>query len=115
MLSEIAEVLSRPKVRALAPALTLEKIVAFIVDIRMKSICLQNIPEEYFFERDPKDTPYINLAIVAGASYLVSRDNDLLDLMRSETEEARSFRTRYPLLSTLDAPSFLNRMREGSN
>ena len=39
VLSEIAEVLSRPKVRALAPNLTLEKIVAFIEDIRMKSIC----------------------------------------------------------------------------
>lgn len=55
VLAEVAEVLSRPRIRKLAPALTIEVIEAFIVDLRLKSICLRNIPEEYHFERDPKD------------------------------------------------------------
>jgi len=112
VLAEIAEVLVRPRVRQLAPALTLEKIEAFLEDIRLKAICLQNIPEEYRFERDPKDEPYLNLAIAAGASYLVSKDHDLLDLASRQTVEAQTFRTRYPLLTILDAPAFLKQMRE---
>lgn len=50
VLAEISEVLSRPRVRSLAPALTIEVIVAFITDIRLKAICLNNVPEEYHIE-----------------------------------------------------------------
>ena len=31
--------------------------------------------------RDPDDEPYLNLAIAVSADYLVTRDNDMLDLM----------------------------------
>lgn len=54
VLAEVAEVLSRPRTRKLVPALTIEVIEDFIADIRLKSICLQNVPEEYRFERDPR-------------------------------------------------------------
>jgi putative PIN family toxin of toxin-antitoxin system len=91
VLAEVAEVLSRPRTRKLAPALTIEVIEAFIADIRLKSNCLRNVPEEYRLERDPKDEPYINLAIVAGAKFIVSRDNDLLDLMKPDGKRRASF------------------------
>jgi putative PIN family toxin of toxin-antitoxin system len=91
VLAEVAEVLSRPRIRKLAPALTIEIIEAFIADVRLKSICLQNVPEEYHFERDLKDERYINLAIAARASYLVSRDHDLLDLMERMEKQRLSF------------------------
>lgn len=112
VLAEVAEVLSRPRVRQLAPSLTLEKIEAFIENIRYKAICLRNVPEEYHFERDPKDEPYLNLAIVANATYLVSKDNDLLDLMTTQRPDAQNFRLRYPLLKILTAPAFLQEMRK---
>lgn len=107
VLAEVAEVLSRPRTREFAPALTLEVIEAFIADIRLKSICLRNVPEEYSFERDPKDEQYINLAIVAGAKFIVSRDNDLLDLMKPGIREAREFLRRYPMLKIVQPSDLL--------
>lgn len=112
VLAEVAEVLSRPQVRQLAPSLTLETIEAFVENIRDKAICLRNVPDEYHFERDPKDEPYLNLAIIANATYLVSKDNDLLDLMETQKAEARNFRLRYPMLKILTAPAFLQEMRQ---
>ncbi|MGE0886012.1 MAG: putative toxin-antitoxin system toxin component, PIN family [Blastocatellales bacterium] len=107
VLAEVAEVLSRPRTREFAPALTLEVIEAFIADIRLKSICLRNVPEEYSFESDPKDEQYINLAIVAGAKFIVSRDNDLLDLMKPGIREAREFLRRYPMLKIVQPSDLL--------
>lgn len=107
VLAEVAEVLSRPRTREFAPALTLEVIEAFIADIRLKSICLRNVPGEYSFERDPKDEQYINLAIVAGAKFIVSRDNDLLDLMKPGIREAREFLRRYPMLKIVQPSDLL--------
>jgi predicted nucleic acid-binding protein len=52
---------------------------------------------------------YINLAIVANATHLVSRDQDLLDLMTS-TDVARQFRSRYPFLRIMKAADFIAEM-----
>jgi uncharacterized protein len=112
ILAEVAEVLSRPAIRRLTPALTLSGIEAFLQDISAKAITLVNVPEEFRFERDPKDQAYVNLAIIASAKYLVTRDNDLLDLMRAETNEAEAFRRAYPMLTILDPVAFLRKMRE---
>ena len=54
------------------------------------------------FPRDPKDEPYINLALAANADYLVTRDNDLLDLMNDS-----DFRQQFPGLTILDPVAFL--------
>lgn len=107
VLAEMADVLSRPRTRKLAPALTIAVIEAFIADIRLKSICPQNVPEEYRFERDPKDACYINLAIVAGAKFIVSRDNDLLDLMNPNSKTAGEFQRRFPMLKIINRTDLL--------
>ncbi len=73
---------------------------------------LERDQAEYHFERDPKDEAYLNLAIVANATYLVSKDNDLLDLMMTQRPEAWNFRLRYPMLKILTAPAFLQEMRQ---
>jgi len=41
---------------------------------------------------------YIDLAVVSNDTYLVSQDNDLLDLMTTSTDIARQFRSRYLFL-----------------
>jgi hypothetical protein len=50
---------------------------------------------------------YINLAIVVNATYLVTRDQDLLDLMSAPTDIARQFRSRYPFLRVMKAADFI--------
>ena len=45
-------------------------------------------------------------AIEAGAQFLVTRDHDLLDLMR-DTEEGRDFKSRFRQLKILDPLAFL--------
>lgn len=71
-------------------------------------------PKEFHYERDPDDEMYINLAIVCNATYLVSRDRDLLDLMTTSTDIARQFRSRYPFLRILTAASFITTIESTS-
>lgn len=61
--------------------------------------------------RDPKDAMYLDLALAAGAEYVVSRDNDLLDLMTSPDPEPAAFRAAYPALRITDPVSFLRSLR----
>ena len=42
----------------------------------------QNIKRRFGYPRDPDDEPYLNLAIKAKADFIVTRDKDLLDLMK---------------------------------
>lgn len=112
ILREVSEVLQRPRFQMLSPHLTPERITAFLEDIRDKAIPLTNVPEEYHFQRDPKDEPYINLAIVAEARYLVSYDKDLLDLMNSATESGREFQRRYPMLKIVDPLTLLGTIED---
>ena len=50
---------------------------------------------------------YINFAVEAKADYIVSRDNDLLDLMTGHTKECKEFRQRFRLLKVVDPLEFL--------
>ena len=79
----------------------------FYPKLEAKAILIVNVPEEFHYERDHDDEMYINLAIVANATYLVSRDKDLLDLMTTSTDVAREFRSRYPFLRIIKAANFI--------
>jgi putative PIN family toxin of toxin-antitoxin system len=92
VLAEVAEVLARPKFTQLVPGLTTERIENFVTEIAAISVPILNVPEEFHYDRDPEDEPYINLAVVAAAQYIVSLDRDLLDLMDPTTTDGVSFR-----------------------
>jgi predicted nucleic acid-binding protein len=62
--------------------------------------------KEHSLSRDPTDEPYLDLAVVTGASFLVSRDKDLLALM-----DDVSFRDAHPGLSIIDPSAFLAHVR----
>lgn len=109
-LAEVEEVLSRPRVLNRLPHATPETLAAFLEDTVAHATLLRRVPEKFRFERDPKDAPYLNLAIEAKADYLVSRDRDLLDLMTGHTAECKEFRRRFRQIRVIEPVAFLQHM-----
>lgn len=115
ILREVRDVLGREELRRKLPAIKDRLVNALLLKLEGSAILTTNVPEEYQYERDPDDEKYLNLAIVANASYLVSKDDDLLDLMSTDSDVARRFRTRYPFLKILSATDFVAKMKSQSS
>jgi putative PIN family toxin of toxin-antitoxin system len=101
-IAEVGDVLGRPRVRRKLPALTDDRVEAFLRDVVCRAETISDVPATFRLERDPKDERYINLAVAAGASYLVTWDRDLLDLMGDE-----GFRRQFSHLTNLEPPALL--------
>ena len=102
VLAEIREVLERPKVRAKNPAVTDETTGELLDRLARLATKVSEVPNLYSLPRDPDDEPYVNLALAAGADYLVTRDKDLLDLMYDP-----DFRASHPHLTILNPVALL--------
>lgn len=110
-LAEVYAILMRPKIRQKFETLT-DKRIQLLMDRWSQIVELvHDVPHHFPYERDPKDEPYINLAISKMPVYLVSRDNDLLALRNAEDDTSRAFRIRYPQITILDPVEFLGEMR----
>lgn len=105
ILREVRDVLTRPKLRQKKRNLTEERVDALMQRLSQKAVLVKNVPKQFAYDRDPDDEPYINLAIAAGAKYLVTRDKDLLDLGNDP-----DFHLRFPDLEIIDPVEFLNAM-----
>jgi putative PIN family toxin of toxin-antitoxin system len=114
IIRELRDVLNRAEVRRRLPGINDRIVNGFLTKLEAKAILLANVPEEFHYERDPDDERYINLAIVANATYRVSRDKDLIDLMTTSTDIARRFRSRYPFLRIMKAADFINAIESSS-
>jgi len=79
ILREIADVLTRPKLRAKFSLLTAERAEKLLQTLRKKAVLAENVPHLFNYSRDLKDEKYINLAAFVKADYSISRDKDLLD------------------------------------
>jgi len=110
LLNELHDVLTRPKLQQRYSRLTEERADILIANLRERAKLLKPVPHVFRYSRDTKDEPYLNLAIAAGASYLVSRDNDLLDLMTGTTPECKEFRQRFRRIQVIDPVTFLKEM-----
>ncbi len=106
-LAEIKDVLLRSRLRLKNPNLTDEKVEKLIEMLLEKGEFIKKVPRHFTYSRDPNDEPYINLAIEANAVFLVSRDNDLLDLMTDYTDECKDFRRRFRKLKIVNPVKFL--------
>ncbi len=102
VLAEVRDVLGRPSIRAKNPAITDDRVEAFLRRIDQVAQRINEIPSTYFLPRDPDDEPYLNLALSANANYLVTWDKDMLDLMQDE-----GFRTQHPQLTILNPVALL--------
>ncbi len=105
-LEEIHDVLHRPEIRKAFPKLTDEHVLDFLEHLVDKGHQIEEVPSIYRLDRDAKDERYLNLAIATQAPFIVSRDNDLLDLMKDD-----AFRKAYPGLTILDPVAFLKHVR----
>lgn len=105
ILAELRDVLTRSKLRRQQCSLTDERVHAFFQLLTEKAVLVQEVPKQFTYARDPDDEPYVNLALAAGARYLVMRDKDLLELMNDE-----SFRVRFPGLMIVDPVAFLQEL-----
>lgn len=79
-LQELEEVLNRDYIKERFK-FTDEVIKEFLDKVRSLAVILKNVPNVFSLPRDVDDEEYINLAAHAEALYIVTRDNDLLDLM----------------------------------
>jgi len=108
IVAELRDVLTRPEVQAKFPALKPQHVDTFLNDVLSLSKMVASVPEVFALPRDPKDEPYINLAIEAGASHLVTwNDRHLTYLMRNDTPEGRDFCQRFPALKIVHPPDFI--------
>jgi putative PIN family toxin of toxin-antitoxin system len=111
VLAEITDVLHRPELQKKFKALTPARAEAFLRDLTGKARAITEILHTFSHPRDPEDERYVNLALVAGARYLVTWDNDLLDLM-ADNPEGTAFRGRFPGLVILTPVAFLREQRQ---
>jgi putative PIN family toxin of toxin-antitoxin system len=109
-LAEITDVLNRPKLRRKFKSLTPEVAANFLRDLSNHAEFLPEVPDTFVYPRDPDDEPYVNLAVTAGVRYLVTWDNDLLDLMDESIPAGADFRERFPALLILDPVAFLREL-----
>jgi putative PIN family toxin of toxin-antitoxin system len=102
IIDEMRDVLGRPRIRAKNPTITDEFVVEFCGRVQLLAHRIDPVPAVFTLARDPDDEPYLNLAIAVSADYLVTRDNDMLELM-----EDAAFRAQYPKLTILDPVALL--------
>jgi len=75
LLAEVADVLSRPRIRK---RLSADDAQLFLADVAAQVVMLADPPDPPTVCRDPDDDYLVALAIIAGAEVLVSGDDDLL-------------------------------------
>jgi putative PIN family toxin of toxin-antitoxin system len=106
VLEELREVASRPKVAAKLQ-LTATRVDEFIEALELAATILDQFASPVNYPRDPDDAHYINLAVAADATLIVSRDKDLLDLMDLTRLEAAQFQAQFPRLRIVTPVEFL--------
>ena len=102
IVAELRGLLARLNIRKTFPHLTDDVAEALVREIERTSTSIGEVTRVFEYPSDPKDEPYINLAIAAEADYLTSRDKDLLDLMRDP-----DFTARFPGIRVLDPVALL--------
>lgn len=107
VLDEVRDVLTRPETQSRFAKATEQNVDIFIEDIIENATFVHPVKKKFEYSRDPKDEPYINLAVQADAQYIVSRDKDLLNLMSGYDDESKAFRQRFRPLKVIDTLTFV--------
>lgn len=113
ILDEVRDVLARPRIPARNPHLDDASVDAFLARVAELAPPQADVPTVFTYPRDPKDEPYLNVAISCGATHVVSFDNDLLDLMKPDNPDGQTLRSHAPDMTILTPPEFLRAVRGG--
>jgi putative PIN family toxin of toxin-antitoxin system len=105
-LQELHNVLARAKTRSHFPKMTDEHVESLLDALRAKARIVVDIPAVFRYSRDPDDEHILNLAIACKARFLVTHDNDLLDLMKGDNPDGQIFRSQAPGLLILRPPDY---------
>lgn len=110
-LQELEEVLNRDYIKDTFKY-TDEVIQEFLEKVRNVAVILKNVPKVFSLPRDVDDEEYINLAVETEALYIVTRDNDLLDLMTGYDVGSKEFRQKTRPLKIVEPLEFLKIVEE---
>jgi len=100
-LQELGAVLMRPELRRKLPGITPERVEALMHHLAEFAHKVDPVPLIMEFPPDPKDEPYLNLAIVANARDLVTRDRAMLRLTDPSNVLSRQLTIYHPTLRIL--------------
>ena len=110
LLAEVRDVLTRPLLRAKNARLDDAALETFLREIEANAMLIDPLPPHIRYDRDPEDEHILNLAVEARAAYIVTFDNDLLDLMKPSGQAALEFQQRYPAITILTAGELITRL-----
>jgi putative PIN family toxin of toxin-antitoxin system len=114
VLAEIRDVPLRPEMTRRYAGLTSDRVNAFVRDVTAAAVFVPTPPKVFALPRDPKDEPYIDLAIDVNAVFLVTwNERHLTYLMKRDTPEGEEFCRRFPDLAIVSPPSFLKELSRG--
>jgi putative PIN family toxin of toxin-antitoxin system len=108
ILEEYRDVFARPKLIARFPQLAPERLAMFLRRLVIRATLIEQVPHVIDLSRDPKDEPYLDLAVAGKADYLVSRDKDLLSFA---SDQPVQFRQYLPGLKIVDPVVFIQDLK----
>lgn len=106
--AEYRLVLGSPAMTRRNPEITPETVDLLLRRLRYIGEYLGQVRTRFRFDRDPKDEPFIELAIAGGASHIATTDNDLLYLGSGHDDAAQRFRQRLPRTRVMRPADFLH-------
>lgn len=104
-IKEAEDVFARPSVRKRFATLDDQRADEFLGVYRHLAEVLGVVPKSVSLERNHKDEPFLDLAVASGATYLVTRAKDMLDLMADA-----DFTGRYPGLKIVGPVELLREL-----
>lgn len=106
-IGELTEILTREGTLRKFPEYSVSDASDFVKDILSRSTFVRSPPNTVDLPRDAADESYLNLAVAVEADYLVTTDNDMLDLMTGTDLESKQFRQRFRHLRIVRPFEFL--------
>lgn len=94
ILSEYRSIVRRPAILENYPELEHPRAGDAIERLLYVSEFHRRVGASFLFPRDPKDSPFVELAIAASATYLITTDKDMLSLVGGRDDASKRFRQR---------------------